>query len=292
MSPNTERFSPSIPQCSPKAAVHHEIHFVAIGLWLYKPVRFSDAHHIGQWLYHLACVFSFKRWWTWTWMKLMLRVSVIYWGEGLGLWSFHSEHSNFTLYLIFVSNCTIFNHSRTNCVQSVTAWFHVYIPLSTFILTKVTQLARRFSQHPWRYTTLQPFSSLSVALFFFFFFSLRWYKQKCRRVMKQITERLRGAEEEDDLLLAPVLTIKQPFEKPKSKCQQKIIPTEARLTISLLKPIDAARNTRTDRNVTVKHELDVYLVVFGWYGSVYCMWRAKHKLLQPLSCCPALCCIS
>lgn len=84
--------------------------------------------------------------------------------------------------------------------------------------------------------------------------------------MEQITERLRGAEEEDDLLLTPVLTIEQPFEKPKSKCQQKIIPTEARLTISPLKPIDAAHDTETDRNVTVKHEFDVYLVVFGFCG--------------------------
>lgn len=43
------------------------------------------------------------------------------------------------------------------------------------------------------------------------------------------------------------------FEKPKSKCQQKIIPIEPENTIFPLKPIDTALLTDTDRNVTAKH---------------------------------------
>lgn len=39
--------------------LYHEIYFVAIGLWLYKPVRFSEAHHLRQCIFTVCvCVSS------------------------------------------------------------------------------------------------------------------------------------------------------------------------------------------------------------------------------------------
>lgn len=248
--------SPSNPQYSPKAAVHHEIPFVVIGLWLNKPVRFSDAHHLGRWLYYF--VFGLKRRWSWTWMSLMLGLSVVKRGAGIGsldcgAFTLTSHHIR-TLPLLI----TALHIDCVNCVHCLISYWGSTVSIHPDECDSLAHL-------PWHYYSAAALPSLSVALCFF---SLRWYKQKCRRVMEQITQRLWGAEEEDDLLLTPVLTIKQPSEKPKSKCQQKIIPTEARLTISPLKPIDAARDTGTDRNVTVKHGLHVCLVVFGWSCSV------------------------